>query len=88
VPSAAPEAGTARGKVLEALPGFPAGETTNVIAKAAKLSNKQANEVLAKLVGEGLVVAVKVTKIAGKGLKTFDGFALVNTGGQQGPTAL
>jgi len=83
----APEAVTATGKVLAALAGFPEGETVNVIAKAAKLANAKAKEMIVQLVADGLVVAVKVTKLAGKGLKTFDGFAPVGTGGHHGPAA-
>ncbi len=87
MPSGAPATGTARAKLLAALAGFPSGETANVIANAAKLSNKKAKEVLVQLIAEGIVAAVKVTKIGGKGPKTFDGFALASAGAHQGPAA-
>lgn len=79
--------GTDREQVLAAMAGFPAGETLTAIAKAAKLSNDKAKQALDKLAAEGLVVAVKVTKLVGKGPRTFDGFALASTGAHQGPAA-
>jgi len=54
---------------------------------ATKLAIAEAEEVLSRLVSEEIIVAVKVTKLAGKGLKTFDGFAPVGTGGHHGPAA-
>lgn len=87
VPSGAATTVTATEKVLAALKGFPSGETANAIANAAKLSNKKAKEVLVQLIAEGPVSAVKVTKIGGKGPKTFDGFVLTSTDGHQDPAA-
>lgn len=78
---------TATEKVLAALKDFPSGETANAIANAAKLSNDKAKQAIDKLAAEGLVVAVKVTKLAGKGLRTFDGFVLAGAGAHQGPSA-
>ncbi len=79
VPSA-PEAGTATGKVLAAVAGFPGGETVNVIAKAAGLSNRNAKPALVQVVAEGLVVAVKVTKASGQGTRMYDGYKVSHIG--------